>query len=277
MLSSLEDSGIIIFSSSNDWGTTPSNTPQPNRRNRKQTVNPVFEEYRKLTRDTFWIEFFDKAKVNNFPKNYSFIDGVINHRVRNKYTSFNTDPVNVDNFEKMKVYLFSTGGIESPIDSSIRSKKIFTLKVEELPFRKIKSVPAKLKIALSNYTTKMAKKYNLGITDIGVLEGVVRVAIIAEHIGEDDVVLRHNLIEEIKNVHFNEVERTVTIVHSVSKKNKKNVDTEEYSRLTYSLGEKRDGDAVVFTPKKSILEQWAAFVQRIGEKKNFSSKEKKGG
>lgn len=278
MLSSLsEDSGIIIFSSSNEWGTNPPPVTQPNRRSKKQVINPIFEEYKKMTRDLFWMDFFDKAKVNTFPKNFSFNEDTITHRIRNKYTSFklakpedNSLEANCEIFDKLKIFLFSTGGIESPTDAAIRSKKTFTLRVEELPFRKIKSVPAKLKIALSNYTSLMSKKYNLSLGDISILEGVIRIAIVAGHIDEDDVILRHNLIEEIKNVTFNEKERTISITYNNTKQNKKNVDTEEYSRLTYSLGSSNssNNDSVIFLPKKSIIEQWESFIEKICEKKS---------
>jgi hypothetical protein len=266
-----EDGAITIFSSDRKQ-TFDVVKKRGTRKSKREICNNVFENLKSFTKDQFWIEFLEKAKYGNLPKNFKFFDGYLTYKFKVKTQTINLQgDLNYKTFQDFKEFIFDNSGIESPIDNLDRLKNTTTEVEKPYTFNKIKTVQSLIRPALCNYIDKFVKKYNFNPDDVHIFEAALYNRIICEQITLLDVTLKDNLIEDIRGVYFDENKREI-----IFESKPIHFENSDYEEITQTTNTSNSTDYIRDTVKKNknttIAEEWDNYIYRLltGKKKRSS-------
>ena len=223
-----------------------------NKRTDKKVIYPFLAEAMEYEEDPFWVTELDKASRGVFPKGFSYENGYLVHRVKNKInkTRLPTDPQELKN--KVIAEFRKNRGMKSELDRIANfnnfEKHRNEYDVGDTPWNKLN--PHHREQLVSRYVEKKKKSMKLSKYSVQSLSDLIRTGIFMKWLTEEDVVIENCNIMEIKNVGYDEETKLFYLT------SKRNIDKKEASRK------------VVETEKKETHKIWKGALNHFyGESK----------
>jgi hypothetical protein len=262
--------GTIIFLNRCPKNQT-SQATKPDRKSKKETLFPIFDQLKEFTDDPYWIDFLDRMHRGVLPKNYRYTESMyLTYKCRTKTQTLEiSEPGTQECFDDLRDFLYYNSKIESPTDTYIRSISEDPMEEKELSFKKIRTTGRLLKVALANYIHRFARRYKFNSEDVARFEAFLRTRIAADLIRPEDVVLENNLVQDITTIRFNETTRKILIdlppYRGVHREFSESDETP--TMVTPSL--RKDIILLKDSKKKklSILEEWQLFLELLSRDK----------
>jgi hypothetical protein len=247
---------------SRPWSSTSVTVSRPKTRRARPEpviVNPIFKECAELTTDTMWKSIFNEAALGKLPRGFSFKNGYITHKIRNKVSrlEISDNPSVVLNecidFFREKAGIMSQEdqkrAKESFEDYLLSTKELYPTKWSAIRKKKIKNA------LISTYMAKVGKDLHLNQEEKGDLKNTIYLGFILGCFGNNQVELKEGYIHEIIGLEFNEETRKFYI---------------DYSRAPKQIKRSRRNEKEV-KPKDSFYLFWLKFLNTL-ERKSMKGK-----
>lgn len=197
------------------------------RKNKKEVVHPIFEEFSNCTNDPFWKEKFVNASYNKFPRNFFFSEGKLSYKKGSKilHQEINEDIVN--SAENCMEFFRLYGRLFSTIDQNNSMKNhISSEEKEELVWDKIGKKTQFM--IISYFVCDERDKNNLSKEEYKILSRTIEMGILNRHIDKNNINLQKNRIISITGLTWDEETRQYNLEEraksSSSRNNKKKED-----------------------------------------------------
>lgn len=209
---------------SRSWLQTPmaANSKGKNIRKVQTVVYPVFSKCSELTTDPFWIDIFNNASKGKFPKGFSYKEGCLFHRRRNKTSSVEVSENAIEAFDTCKTFFRTMGGIASQQEHSKNDSEDAaseslddtsdntgnTSEISKIIWSKI--VPKKNKtLYLHSFISNFAKKNNMISFEIDKLQKILNLAETLGLLTDTNVIFEGNSISQINELTFDPITRQI--------------------------------------------------------------------
>lgn len=250
--------GNIMFSSTGE--IIQDKKPPRKHRIQKNIVNDIFEKLRKHNTESFWDNILMKFSRNIFPKDFRFHNSILYYKIKAKKfkDEIFIDDDTEENFIKLQIFLRDKGII--PV-GEINSNKD-DISVKRSPIKNWKDAGKNKIILLYDYINKLTSKYELDAKEKLYLESLTKMTLYNDVIGNDNIIMKDECIEDIKHLKWNENTRRFyvdmdKITIKINKTEKKN--TEKY----YTLSSFSDENNIIATKEieiNNIEKKWDNFL-----------------
>lgn len=227
-------------------------TSKKKQKKEKSAIYPIFSDCMECITDAYWKRIFINASFGKFPRGFSFRDGILSYKKKNKIFSMgiSTDPYvayeEVYSFMKNNANMMSN---EEKIESHIANLEI---EEKDLTWTSISNRSVK-DLYISSYAKDLIHK-NLGMS-YGKIEcsyiykhfvSIVHIGLIIGHIKPKDIELDEYGIKKIHGIDYDEDEKRFYICEEYKKR------TKPKSRASKST-------------KKSdtIIDKWVGYLDTI--------------
>lgn len=264
--------GNVMFSSTGELIQTKQSVRK--HRVNKSIVYPEFQEMRVLEQDEFWRDILNKFSKNNFIKDFKYINNVLYYKPNTKK---NRDELLIDkedcltSLEKFKFFMRSKGYI-SPKERETLSKIIEDNVEEVLSVETWKDILRNKDYHIKNYIIELKEKYDLTLKERDNLESTVMIGIASEFFNEENIEIKNEKIDNIKNLIWEKNKRLFSIKtngYKVKKKNEKSDNKKIYT--SYTIETSNDNYILVFKEAKdmSIEKRWSKLLESICVRKEI--------
>ena len=246
------------FSESKPWASTSVSASKPKTRRAKPApvvVNPIFEECAKLATDPTWKIIFEEASFGKLPRGFTYKDGFITHKIRNKTSrvEISTDPhlalVECIDFFKTKAGIMSENdqrkAREEFEEYLIQSGSLVPQKWSEIRRKKVKDV------LISTFISKLGHEISLKKKKKKDLHNKIYLGFILGCFGNDQVNLVDGYISSIGGLNFDEINRRFYI---------------DYLQAPKQLKKSRHNDKSETKAKNSFYLLWVKFLESLEKK-----------
>ena len=236
------------------WASTSVTISRPKTRRAKPdpvVVNPIFKECADMVTDQTWKTIFNEASFGKLPRGFTYKDGYITHKIRNKVTriEISTDPEIAINeclhFFKEKAGIMSQEdqkkAKEDFEDYLLKSGALCPQRWSEIRKKKIKDV------LISTFIAKLGKEIGLSSNEKADLRNKIYLGFILGCFGNDQVELDNGYIRNIAGLDFSQETRDFYI---------------DYSRAPKQLKKSRRVEKAT-KPKNSFYTLWIKFLESL--------------
>ena len=236
------------------WASTSVTISRPKTRRAKPdpvVVNPIFKDCADLVTDLTWKTIFTEASFGKLPRGFTFKDGYITHKIRNKVIriEITSDPEGAVNeclhFFKKKAGIMSQEdqkkAKEDFEDYLLKSGALCPQRWSEIRKKKIKDV------LISTFIAKLGKEINLTPVEKADLKNKIYLGFILGCFTNDQVELDNGYITNIDGLDFNQETRSFYI---------------DYSRAPKQLKKSRRVEKAT-KPKNSFYTLWIKFLESL--------------
>lgn len=195
---------------------------------RKKTdiiVNPIFKECADLTTDPMWRSTFIEAAYGKFPRGFSYKDGYLYYKIRNKTTQIEISDEPELAIEDCREFFMKKAGIMSEddqrkvkedIDNYLREKgSLYPKTWQEIKRKKTRE------ILISTFISKTVNKYNLTPYEKADLSDAISFGILIGAFGKHQIILEKGYIDHIEGLIFDPETRRFDVDPSFVPKNRK--------------------------------------------------------
>ncbi|MHB1571915.1 MAG: hypothetical protein ACYC0H_22290 [Solirubrobacteraceae bacterium] len=236
------------------WAATSVTVSRPKTRRAKPNltiVNPIFKECADLVEDPTWKTIFNESALGKLPRAFTFKDGYITHKIRNKISriNFSTNPEvaikECIHFFKEKAGIMSQEdqrkAREEFEDYLLKSGALCPNRWSEIRKKKVRDV------LISTFIARLTREIGLSITEKADLRNKIYLGFILGCFGNEQVELKDGYIRNITGLEFDPDTRTFYIDYSLAPKQIKK------SRRVEKPGR----------PKNSFYILWIKFLETL--------------
>ena len=210
------------------WTSTNVTETRPKTRRAKAeqiVVNDIFRECSELTTDQTWRNIFNEASYGKLPRGFSFKDGHITHKIRNKTSriELNSDPKRA--IDEAREFFKEKAGIMSQDDLKkakeefeeflLNSDSLYPSKWSEIRKKKVKDV------LISSYICKVAKELNIDQKAKEDLRNKIYLGFILGCFGNDNIQLEEGYIKNITGIDYDNIKKVFNINYNKAPKQSK--------------------------------------------------------
>lgn len=235
------------------WIFTPVTVSRPKTRRAKPEqviVNSIFKECAELTQDTTWKTIFNSASYGKLPKGFTFKDGFLTHKIRNKLSRVEISSNAAQAFEECTSFFKTKAGIMSEEDQKKAREEFedFLLESGSLYPTRWTEVRKKVRdVLISTFVGNVAKEVGLRPAEKADMKNKINLGLILGCFGNDQIVLENGYIKEIAGLEFDHTSRNFKIDHTKAPKQLKKSRRVEKEKL----------------PKKSFYALWVKFLDTL--------------
>jgi len=225
------------------WDSTSVTTTRPKTRRAKPDpviVHPIFKDCADRVTDPTWKNIFNEASFGKLPKGFTYKDGYITHKIRNKIAriQISDDPDRAVNecisFFKEKAGIMSLEDHKKAKEDFeeylLKSGSLLPTKWSEIRKKKVKDV------LISTFITRLSKELGLTQQEKNDLRNKIYLGFILGCFGNEQVKLDNGYIRNIAGLDFDQETRSFRIDYSQAPKQiKKSRRTEKVSKQKNSF------------------------------------------
>lgn len=213
---------------SRSWTTTNVTATRPKTRRAKPepvVINDIFKECSQLVTDQTWKNIFNEASYGKLPRGFTFKDGHVTHKIRNKTSriELNADPQRA--LQESLEFFKEKAGIMSQDDQKkareefeeflLVSGSLYPTKWSEIRKKKVKEV------LVSSYICKVAKELTLDQKEKEDLRNKIYLGFILGCFGNDNIELEEGYIKNIAGLNYDSSKKTFIINYKEAPKQSK--------------------------------------------------------
>jgi len=212
---------VIVSDNANSFKQSEENKKK---RNEKKIIYHFFIESKDYVEDPFWKECLDKAGRGIFPKGFSYENGYLIHKVKNKInkTKLSEDPktladICIEEFRKIR-------GMISNIDRNEAIKffeKHMEIDINQFKWKNMKNCHKKQLIA--NYIDNKKNSQNLSDYATRSLTNNIKLGLFMNWLTEEHIKIDNFNIVDIENIIYDEKTDLFSIENKVNENKKSNV------------------------------------------------------
>lgn len=178
------------------------------RKNNKEVVNPIFEEYCKCTDDPFWKEKFTNASYNKFPKNFFFSEGKLSFKKGPKILQQELTSSVFQNAENCMEFFRFHGRLFSTMDQNNSTRTHMSAGADKEFMTWEKYNRKTQNVLLSYYTWEEKDKKVLTKEEHKCFRKLIEIGILNRNIDKSSIIMVGNRITEIKGLNWDEERRS---------------------------------------------------------------------
>lgn len=224
------DGGFVIFSGNKLWYSSKdgmeNNIAKPrvtrginkvrNSAKSKRVIEfQLFEDIKDIENDQFWISFFEDAAIGRFPRNFKYVNNVLNYRNKNKSAEIMLPETPLEAGAFVKAFVYEQAGIISPID--MKKKKDIDEKclqdasnIEVSCWKQIKNEKQQ-SILVSLFVQLSAEKYDLNFEERSKLTQQIKLGLLSGYLNNTNIIMDNGNIADIEGLEFDEDKREFNI------------------------------------------------------------------
>lgn len=174
-------------------------------------INPIFQECANLTDDPLWKELFTCAAGGRFPQGFTYRDGNLFHKRRNRLhrVAVESDPATA--LVQCMQFFRTKGGIVSDqerVDERLRTQGSLQ---PELSWKSMRKKNLR-NVLIGAYIDDISAVYRLTIKERRCLREVLNLGFYARIFDKDKVCILDNRIHSISNLYWDPQQRKFTVV-----------------------------------------------------------------
>ena len=236
------------------WASTSVSISRPKTRRAKPdpiVVNPIFKECANLITDPTWKTIFSEASLGKLPRGFTYKDGYITHKIRNKISRIEISTNPEVALDECLHFFKEKAGIMSQEDQKraredfeeylLNSGALCPTRWSEIRKKKVKDV------LISTFIAKIAKEIGLNQAEKDDLKNKIYLGFILGCFGNDQVELENGYITNIAGLDFNQDNRNFQI---------------DYTRAPKQLKKSRRVEKASI-PKNSFYTLWIKFLESL--------------
>lgn len=236
------------------WASTNVTVSRPKTRRAKPdpvVVNSIFKECADLTSDPTWKTIFQEASFGKMPRGFSFKDGYITHKIRNKISRIEVPSSSQVAFSECIRFFKDKAGIMSQEDQKrakdefeeylLNNGSLHPMRWSEIRKKKVKDV------LISTFIARFGKEIGLTQQEKADLRNKIYLGFILGCFGNDQVELENGYIRNIAGLDFEPETRIFQI---------------DYSKAPKQLRKSRRTEKVT-KPKNSFYTLWIRFLESL--------------
>lgn len=239
---------------SRPWASTNVSSSRPKTRRAKPTpavINSIFKECAEIVDDPTWKSIFTEAAMGKLPRGFTYKDGYITHKIRNRTARLEVSSIPEVALEECLYFFREKAGIMSQEDQRkakeefeeflLTSGALHPSKWSEIRKKKVKDV------LISTFVAKISKELNLQEAQKVDLRNKIYTGFILGCFGNDQVELEKGYIRSIAGLDFNPETKTFYIDYArAPKQTKKSRRVEKTTR-----------------PKNSFYTLWVKYLETL--------------
>lgn len=185
------------------------------RKNNKEIVNPIFEEYCKCTDDPFWKEKFTNASYNKFPKNFFFSEGKLSFKKGPKILQQELTSSVFQNAENCMEFFRFHGRLFSSMDQNNSTKNHMSSNLDREFLTWDKYNRKTQSVLLSYFTWEEKDRKMLTREEHKCFRKLIEIGILNRNIDKSNITMVGNRITEIKGLIWDENTRNFSLEEKI--------------------------------------------------------------